>query len=90
MRAHWALHELGLDYDARLVASRSGETQSDEFGRLNPKRKIPVLARRRLHAHRERRDRHLPRRNLRGRDSGFVPAPATRDRARYDEASASS
>src|SRR6187455_213551 len=43
LRAHWTLHELGLDYEAKLVASRSGETQSEAFGRLNPKRKIPVL-----------------------------------------------
>jgi glutathione S-transferase len=43
MRAHWTLHELGLDYEPRLVASRSGETETADFGRLNPKRKIPVL-----------------------------------------------
>jgi glutathione S-transferase len=85
MRAHWALHELGLDYDAKLVASRSGETQTDEFGRLNPKRKIPVL-----------RDGDFTLTesaaivtylgSTYGRASGLVPAAGTRDRARYDEA----
>ena len=85
MRAHWALHELGLDYDAKLVASRSGETQTDEFGRLNPKRKIPVL-----------RDGDFTLTesaaivtylgDTYGGASGLVPAAGTRERARYDEA----
>src|SRR5262245_58923334 len=85
MRAHWALHELGLDYEAKLVASRSGETQSEDFGRLNPKRKIPVLA---------DGDFTLTESaaivtylgDVHGRGSGLVPPPGTRERARYDEA----
>jgi glutathione S-transferase len=85
MRAHWALHELGLDYDAKLVASRSGETQTDDFGRLNPKRKIPVL-----------RDGDFTLTesaaivtylgSTYGGASGLVPAAGSRERARYDEA----
>ncbi len=44
LRPHWMLHELGLDYEKRLlVTSRSGDTQTDEFVRLNPKQKVPVL-----------------------------------------------
>jgi glutathione S-transferase len=43
MRAHWMLLELGLDYESRPIGSRSGETLSDEFRRLNPRHKIPVL-----------------------------------------------
>jgi len=43
MRAHWMAHELGLDYEHRLIGSRTGETQTDEFRTLNPKEKIPVL-----------------------------------------------
>jgi glutathione S-transferase len=85
MRAHWALHELGLDYEPRLVASRSGETETAEFGRLNPKRKIPVLV---------DGDFTLTESaaivtylgDTYGRDLGFVPAAGTRKRARYDEA----
>lgn len=85
MRAHWALHELGLDYEAKLVASRSGETQSEAFGRINPKRKIPVLA---------DGDFVLTESaaivtylgDTYGRGGGLVPAPGTRERARYDEA----
>jgi glutathione S-transferase len=43
MRAHWMLVELGLDYETRSIQSRSGETLTDEFRRLNPRHKIPVL-----------------------------------------------
>lgn len=43
MRAHWMLHELGLEYSPRLIGSRSGATQTDEFRALNEKEKIPVL-----------------------------------------------
>ena len=37
LRAHWMLHELGLDYDTRRIESRTGETQSAEYVALNPK-----------------------------------------------------
>jgi len=43
MRAHWVLLELGLDYESRALESRSGETLTEEFRRLNPRHKIPVL-----------------------------------------------
>lgn len=43
MRAHWALHELGIVYQSELIGSRSGALQKSEFVQLNPKKKIPVL-----------------------------------------------
>jgi glutathione S-transferase len=43
MRAHWMLLELGLDYESRPIQSRSGETLTEQFRRLNPRHKIPVL-----------------------------------------------
>ncbi len=43
LRAHWMLHELGLEYESRPIGSRTGETQTPEFTRLNPREKIPVL-----------------------------------------------
>ncbi len=42
-RVHWALHELGLNYQTRPILSRSGETQTDAYTTLNPKQKIPYL-----------------------------------------------
>jgi glutathione S-transferase len=43
MRAHWMLLELGLDYQFHPIGSRTGETHTGEFLRLNPRHKIPVL-----------------------------------------------
>jgi glutathione S-transferase len=43
LRPHWMLHELGLDYERRPIGSRTGETQTPEFTKLNPREKIPLL-----------------------------------------------
>ncbi len=43
LRPLWALAELGLDYEHRPIGPRTGETQTEEFTRLNPRQKIPVL-----------------------------------------------
>ena len=84
MRAHWMAHELSLDYESRLIGSRTGETQTDAFRSLNPKEKIPVLV-----------DDDLVLTesvaivtylgDTYGRDTGLVPAPYTRERAAYNE-----
>ena len=43
IRAHWALHELGLPYTSRPILPRSGETKTMEYTALNPRQKIPLL-----------------------------------------------
>ncbi len=43
MRAHWMLLELGLEYEFHPFRARTGETQTDDFKRLNPRHKLPVL-----------------------------------------------
>ena len=43
LRGHWALIELGLEYRSERIQSRSGETQTPAYRRLNPRGKIPVL-----------------------------------------------
>jgi len=43
LRAHWAAHELALDYESVLIGSRTGATQEPDFIALNAKEKIPVL-----------------------------------------------
>ena len=42
-RPHWALHELGLQYDVRPILPRAGETKTPEFTALSPRQKIPLL-----------------------------------------------
>ena len=43
LRPHWALHELGLDYQLRPIQPRSGETQTDEYTALTARQKVPLL-----------------------------------------------
>jgi glutathione S-transferase len=43
LRAHWMLAELDLPYERRPITSRSGETLTPEYTRLNPSQKIPGL-----------------------------------------------
>ncbi len=43
LRAHWALIELGLDYHCVPVRTRTPDTETPQFKRLNPRQKIPVL-----------------------------------------------
>ncbi len=43
IRAHWALHELGLSYERRPIEPRTGETQTPEFTALSARQKIPLL-----------------------------------------------
>lgn len=43
VRAHWAIHELGLRYECRPITPRSGETETPEFTLLNARQKIPLL-----------------------------------------------
>lgn len=43
LRPHWALHELGLDFELKPISARSGETQTTEFTALTARQKIPLL-----------------------------------------------
>ena len=77
-------HELALDYEPKLIGSRTGATQSEEFVALNVKEKIPVLV---------DGDFVLTESaaivtylgDTYGKDSGLVPEPNTHERARYNE-----
>jgi len=43
LRAHWTMHELGLDYERRPIGSRDGGNLTPEYIRLNPSQKIPTV-----------------------------------------------
>ena len=84
LRPHWMLHELGVDYEPKLIGSRTGETQDEAFVKLNVKEKIPVLV-----------DGDLVLTesaaivtylgDTYGPDSGLIPKPYTTERAKYNE-----
>ncbi len=84
MRPHWMLHELGLDYETRMIAPRSGELQTPEFRKINSREKIPVLQDGSLLLAESAAivnylgDRY-------GADSGLVPVAGTVDRGLYDQ-----
>ncbi len=42
-RPVWVAEELGIPYELKPIGPRTGETRSDEYTRLNPKQKIPLL-----------------------------------------------
>lgn len=44
MAPHILLNELGLDFEPIRTPIKEGAVQTEEFGRLNPKRRVPVLA----------------------------------------------
>lgn len=84
LRPHWVLHELGLDYEKRLIGSRTGETRTAAFRALNPRGKIPVLQDGPLVLAESAAiinylvETYAP-------DSGLVPRPGTPRRALYDQ-----
>lgn len=43
LRPIWVAEELGLKYEHVALGPRTGETQTPQFTRLNPKQKIPYL-----------------------------------------------
>lgn len=42
-RAHWILAEYGLPYFSHRIQSRTGETMTPDYLKLNPRHKIPLL-----------------------------------------------
>ena len=81
LRPHWALAELDVEYVAKPMGPRTGETQTAEFRTLNSKEKVPVLV-----------DGELVLTEsaaivtyLGDRFGGLVPGPRTVARARYNE-----
>ena len=81
---HWMLHELGLQYEKKLIGSRTGETQTETFLGLNPQGKIPVL---------QDGDFVLKESaaiitylaETYGKETTLLPPAGTQERARYDQ-----
>ena len=82
MRPCWMLCELGLDFEQRPIGSRTGETQTPEFRKLNPREKIPVFQDGELVlAESAAIVSYLG--ETYGQDTGLLPEPGTRERAGY-------
>jgi glutathione S-transferase len=84
LRAHWILHELGLDYERRPIGSRTGETQTPDFRKLNPREKIPLLQDGELTlAESAAIVTYLA--ESYGQSTGLIPPASSRERAAYYE-----
>jgi glutathione S-transferase len=84
LRAHWMLHELGLEYESRPIGSRTGETATAEFTRLNPRQKIPLLQDGEITlAESAAIVTYLA--QVYGQSAGLIPPPLTAQRAAYFE-----
>ena len=84
LRAHWMLHELGLDYETRAVIPRSAEMDDPELERWTKRHKIPFLEDGEVRIGESGAIVfHLADRY---RDRGaFAPEPGTAQRAHYEE-----
>jgi glutathione S-transferase len=84
LRAHWMLHELGLDYETRAILPRSDEMDDPELVRLSQRRKIPFFEDGELRIGESGAivlylaDRYRDRAVL-------APAPGSAERARFEE-----
>ena len=84
LRAHWMLHELGLEYETRPIGSRTGETQTAEFSKLNPRQKIPLLQDGQITlAESAAIVTYLA--ETYGQGAGLIPPPGSQQRAAYFE-----
>ncbi len=84
LRAHWTLYELGLKYESRPIGSRTGETQTSEFTKLNPRQKIPLLQDGRMTlAESAAIVTYLA--DTYGQSTGLLPAALSPERAAYYE-----
>ncbi len=84
LRAHWMLHELGLEYETRPIGSRTGETATAEFTKLNPRQKIPLLQDGEITlAESAAIVTYLA--ETYGQSAGLIPSPFSTERATYFE-----
>jgi glutathione S-transferase len=78
------LHELGLEYETRPIGSRTGETATPEFTRLNPRQKIPLLQDGEITlAESAAIVTYLA--QIYGQSAGLIPPPLSAQRAAYFE-----
>ena len=84
LRPIWALAELGLEYEHRPIGPRTGETQTEEFTRLNPRQKIPLLQDGDLILAESAAIVNYLAEEY-GQADGLMPAAGTEERARYDQ-----
>ena len=83
-RVYWALEEMKLNYKSYKIGSRTGETQTVEYLKINPKGKIPLFRHNEIYISESVAAMNYVVQNFETTSDFYVPNSA-KDKAKIDE-----
>ena len=83
-RVYWALEEMKLNYKSYKIGSRTGETQTSEYLKINPKGKIPLFRHNEIYISESVAAMNYVVQNFETTSDFYVPNSA-KDKAKIDE-----
>ena len=83
-RVYWALEEMKLNYKSYKIGSRTGETQTTEYLKINPKGKIPLFRHNEIYISESVAAMNYVVQNFEKTSDFYVPNSA-KDKAKIDE-----
>ena len=83
-RVYWALEEMKLNYKSYKIGSRTGETQTAEYLKINPKGKIPLFRHNEIYISESVAAMNYVVQNFETTSDFYVPNSA-KDKAKIDE-----
>lgn len=83
-RVYWALEEMKLNYRSYKIGSRTGETQTTEYLKINPKGKIPLFRHNEIYISESVAAMNYVVQNFETTSDFYVPNSA-KDKAKIDE-----
>ena len=83
-RVYWALEEMKLNYKSYKIGSRTGETQTTEYLKINPKGKIPLFRHNEIYISESVAAMNYVVQNFETTSDFYVPNSA-KDKAKIDE-----
>ena len=83
-RIYWALEEMKLNYKSYKIGSRTGETQTTEYLKINPKGKIPLFRHNEIYISESVAAMNYVVQNFKKSQDFYLPT-SPKDRAKIDE-----
>jgi len=83
-RVYWALEEMKLNYKSYKIGSRTGETQTTEYLKINPKGKIPLFRHNEIYISESVAAMNYVVQNFETTSDFYIPNSA-KDKAKIDE-----
>jgi glutathione S-transferase len=83
-RVYWALEEMKLNYKSYKIGSRTGETQTAEYLKINPKGKIPLFRHNEIYISESVAAMNYVVQNFETTSDFYIPNSA-KDKAKIDE-----